>query len=157
MTRKNLIRRVLYGVSIILAVSGIYRFTRPILFHWPGKCVCTDFSGEVDGFTVFNPLRNLASERAADRFLESVRDGNVVVSTYVEPQLAEEYISSRNSPIHHLKWKLKYRENKGDLVFLFYKFDQTGAMALSDWGSEGKITMKDYGGYWKANRFDVVW
>jgi hypothetical protein len=142
-------------VLAVLGVIGIYRFTRPVLFHWPGECVCTDYSPEVEGFTVWNPLRNRAPERDASRFLEDLR--NDKVSTFAEPQLAAEIQSGRVPHKRNMGWELEYRENHGNLVSLYYKFYDSGTMRASDSGSEGLVEVKLENGTWKADQFDVVW
>jgi len=153
MTRKIVLRRLLYSAVTVLGVIGIYRFTRPVLFHWPGDCVCTDYSPEVEGFTVWNPLRNRAPERSADRFLEDMRNGKV--SAVAEPQLSAEFLSGKVPHTPILRWELKDRENHGDLVFLYYKYFIT--TQPSEDGGEGMIEIKLENGTWKADRFDVVW
>ncbi|MGA9071707.1 MAG: hypothetical protein WB424_15695 [Terracidiphilus sp.] len=115
MTRKNVFRRLLYTVLAVLGVTGIYRFTRPVLFHWNDECVCTDYSPEVEGFTVWNPIRNRTPERSADHFLEDMRSGKV--SAFAEPKLSTKFLSGKVPHTPIMRWELKDRENHGDLVF----------------------------------------
>jgi hypothetical protein len=153
MTRKSVLRWLLYTVLAVLGVIGICRFTLPVLFHWPGECVCTDYSPEVEGFTVWNPLRNRAPERSADHFLEDMRNGKV--SAFAEPQLSAEFLSGKIPHTPILRWELKDRENHGNLVLLYYKYHFT--TQPSDVGGEGIIEIKIENGTWKADQFDVVW
>jgi hypothetical protein len=141
---------MLYTALAVFGVIGIYRFTLPVLFHWPGECVCTDYSPEVEGFTIWNPLRNHAPERAAERFLEDYSDGKE--SAFAEPGLAKTMTHEGS----RIRWKLKDREDKRDVVLLFYSLDDTGT-ALVDYEGEGMITMKKVRRNWKADEFNAVW
>ena len=153
MTRKSVFLRLLYSVLAVLGVTGIYRFTRPVLFHWPGECVCTDYSPEVEGFTVWNPLRNRAPERTADHFLEDMRSGRV--SAFGGPQLSADFLSGKVPHTPILRWELEDRENHGDSVFLYYKFHYVAQP--SDDGGEGMMEIKLESGSWKADQFEAVW
>jgi hypothetical protein len=153
MPRKSVLHWTSYTALAVLGIIGIYRFTRPVLFHWPGECVCTDYSPEVEGFTVWNPLRNRAPEDSADHFLEDMRNGKV--SAFAEPQLSAEFLSGKVPHTPILRWELRDRESHRGSVFLYYKFYIT--TRLSDDGGEGMIETKLENGTWKANQFDVVW
>lgn len=153
MTRKAALWRLFFTALAVLGVIGIYRFTLPVLFHWPGECVCTDYSPEVEGFTVWNPIRNRAPERSADHFLEDMRNGKV--SAFAEPQLSAEFLSGKVPDTPILRWELKDRENHGDLVVLYYKYYI--APQPSDDGGEEMIEIKLENGTWKADQFNAVW
>lgn len=153
MAGKSVLRRLLYTALVVLGLTGIYRFTRPVLFHWPGECVCTDYSSEVEGFTVWNPLRNREIERSADHFLEDMRSGKV--SAFAESQLSAKFLSGEIPHTPILRWELKDREDHGDRVVLYYMYYFT--LEASDTGGEGILEMKLENGMWKADQFDAVW
>jgi hypothetical protein len=154
-TRLKKVRRVLPYVAAIIGVIVLYRFTQPVLFHIPGDCVCSDYSDRVDGFTILNPIRSRTPERIADDFLADLRDGRA--SSYATPQLVSE-VRSRSEGPRHLKWSLRYREDFGSKVLLYYGLDDTGTADLPlEYGGEGMIEVDRINGVWKADRFDVVW
>jgi hypothetical protein len=155
MNRKKVLRRLLYASLAVLGVVIIYRFTRPVLFHWPGDCVCTDYSPEVEGYSIWNPLRNRAPEHDASHFLEDLRDDKVSASA--TPELNADIRSRKVPHTHNMAWKLEYRENHGNLVSLYYEFYEGGMKRTHDSGSEGMVEVKLENGIWKADQFDVTW
>ena len=151
MTRLKRIRRVLPYVGAILGIVVIYRFTRPVLFYIPSDCVCSDYSDRVEGFVVFNPLRNRAPERAADRFFEDVRDGRA--SDYAEPELAAN-MTNDHTRFSKLRWKLAFREDSRGGVTLLYKLDPTGGKLNIDVDhGYGNVSLVRRHGSWKAEDF----
>jgi hypothetical protein len=153
--RLKRVRRTLPYIAAILGVLVLYRFTQPVLFHIPGDCVCSDYSDRVDGFTILNPIRNRAPERSADGFLADLRDGRT--SNYATPQLVSE-VRGPSAGARHLQWSLRYREDFGSKVLLYYGLDNTGAAHLPlEYGGEGMVEVDRVNGSWKADRFDVVW
>jgi hypothetical protein len=117
--------------------------------------VCTDWSDRIQGHVIFNPLRNQAPERVADRFLEDVREGRT--SGLAEPGLAVRLAGDRRH-FAAAQWKLAFREDSGSSVDLYYKLDAFGdhdpTFANA---SEGVIEMKKINGNWKAEEFMAVW
>lgn len=155
MTRLRNVRRFLSFAAAVLGLIVLYRFTRPVLFYIPSDCNCSDYSDRIDGFAVLNPFRNRAPEQAANGFLSDLRDGRE--SHYATAQLVSE-LRGPSGGTRRLQWRLKFRENKGDRVLLYYQLDATGAADIAlEYGSEGMIEVDKIKGVWKADRFDVVW
>jgi hypothetical protein len=66
-------------VIVILSALACTRHRFPVLLHLSGRCVCTDYSADVGGLTVFNPLRDRSPEAGANEFLDALRRGRPVV------------------------------------------------------------------------------
>jgi hypothetical protein len=136
------------GVSGFLLFAFLHR--DPVLFHIPGDCACTDVSQEVEGFSILNPFRRRAPERAADAFLSDLNAGKC--PSNATARMKTNVCALGGDP--RLKWRLAYRKDAPDKVSLFYGF-----RAAPDFleGSEGVIVMVESEGAWKADEMDVTW
>ncbi|MGA3080209.1 MAG: hypothetical protein ABSD44_02370 [Terracidiphilus sp.] len=137
-------------VSVFLLYSFINR-SHSVLYHIDGDCACTDYSYQVEGFSLFNPFRSRAPERAVNRFLKDYRNGKI--STYAVPEIANSMGTGKSD----IRWVLEGREDHGNSVQLFYDFGTQKTWYFTEYGSEGMIQVSLLDGKWKVDQFDVTW
>jgi hypothetical protein len=148
------------GISALLSVAAVLialacvRHRYPVLFHLSGSCACTDYSEEVEGYTVFNPFRDRSSEASANAFLENVRQGRPLV---VAPDFTPaDWLHLDHKPIP-MEWRLRYRHNQPHHVSLYYQFTRFDDRPYQRWKSEGIAEVVEINGTWKVSSFDVIW
>lgn len=143
---------IILGVFVFffLLYSFIYR-SRSVLYHVDGDCACTDYSYQVEGFSLFNPLRNRAPEWAASHFLKDYSYGRK--PTNAAPEILKDLGTGKSD----IRWKLKGREDRGNSVRLFYDFGTPKTWYFTEYGSEGMVQVSLYDGKWKVDQFDVTW
>lgn len=127
----------------------------PVLFHLAGSCACTDYSEQVEGFTVLNPLRDRSPEHTADAFLADLSNGRCPLQAV--DKLAKEVCSLRFEQVKFpiFLWKLKYRADEPHRVTLYYGFRRSRDQAT--FSGEGFVELADDSGGWKASGYDVIW
>ena len=148
------------GITFLVAVVSfvfyaLARHRAPVLFHLSGSCACTDYSEEVEGFTVLNPFRDRSPEHAADGFLADVSNGRCPAAAV--DKLAKEVCSVKSVqgkfPI--FLWRLRDREDEPHRVVLYYSFRRMRDEAT--FSGEGSVELVDGGGGRKASTFGVIW
>jgi hypothetical protein len=147
---KRVLAILVIGPSCFLLFEFLHR--DPILFHIPGDCVCTDVSQEVEGYSIFNPLRNRDPEIAADAFLTEMNAGKCPSNATAEMKSA---VCDPAKPRYHRNaWRLAYRKDESQRASLFYGFREPPDSPES---GEGMIVMIKSDGTWKADQMDVTW
>jgi hypothetical protein len=148
------------GISALLSVAAVLialacvRHRYPVLFHLSGSCACTDYSEEVEGYTVLNPFRDRSSEASANAFLDNVRQGQPLV---VAPDFTPaDWLHLYHKPIP-MEWRLRYRRDQPHHVSLYYQFTSLGSEPYPRWGGEGTVEVVEINGTWKVSSFDVIW
>jgi hypothetical protein len=154
-------RPVICAITILVVSSicySVYAFVyraKPVVFHSDNfACACTDWSPEVDGFTVFNPFRDRAPERDADSFLADLSHGRCPVNA------AKEFIADackdgrRQYP--PMAWKLRFRRDEPHRVQLYFNFERFGDNPTHGMTGEGFVEMTDGENHWKAKSMDVI-
>ena len=154
-SRRRLIRNISVALAAVClaAVCLWHRF--PVLLHFAGSCACTDYSAEVEGAAVFNPLRDTAAETAAAQFLEDLRQGRC--PTTAKGPVRSEVCSMRGGVPPARKWRLEFRRDTPGRVSLYYKFDRTPDDLAPQFGGEGMVALDQSKGAWNVAAYDIVW
>jgi hypothetical protein len=116
--------------------------------------VCTDYSDDVTGLTIFNPLRDRAPEVAAEHFFVDLREGRLQQSGFKTKQFK---VDAYENGIPGFAWKLRNRKYENGKVILFYNFDKYEAGVTSNFDSEGAVEVVKEDWVWKVSDFGVVW
>ncbi len=141
----------LLSVAAVFSVLACVRHRYPVLLHLFSSCACTDYSDEVTGLTVFNPLRDRSPEASANAFLEEIKKGRCpIMAPGTGPVDCAFLMSNRRSS----EWRLKNRRDQPHRVSLYYQFTRFGD-THERWSGEGTVEVVDTDGIWKAAAIDI--
>jgi hypothetical protein len=145
---------VVLSIAAVLCILVCTRHRYPVLFHISGSCACTDYSEEVEGWSVFNPFRDRSPEASADTFLEDLRQGRPLT---VAPDFGPaDWLHIVHNPVA-FEWRLRHRRDQPHRVSLYYQFTRLDGKPYQRWSGEGTVAVVEMNGNWKTQTFDVVW
>jgi hypothetical protein len=144
----------LFSVAAVFFIIAGVRHRQPVLFHISGSCACTDYSEEVEGWTLFNPLRDRSPEASGNAFLEAIKQGRCPVAA--PNSVPVDCAPGKLKPIP-VEWRLRYRRDQPHLVSLYYQFTRLNGEPYPRWGGEGTVQVIDIDGTWKTSFWDVTW
>ncbi|HWR37482.1 MAG TPA: hypothetical protein VN622_16590 [Clostridia bacterium] len=111
------------GAVLLLAVglcAALVLSRRPILAYSPGEwdCACGDMYIKTTRHVIWNPLRDRLPEAAAFEFLADLKTNHCSAGRVVcEGILPNHRVSA---------WKLAYREDRAEIVSLYFKLAKYG-------------------------------
>ena len=148
------------GIVFLAAVVSflfyaLVRHHAPVLFHLSGSCACTDYSEEVEGFSVFNPFRDRSPEQASNTFLADISNGRCPTAAVDKLVKGVCSMKTEQGGFPLFQWRLKHREDGPNRVTLYYSFRRKRDEAR--FSGEGFVELVDGGGGWKAYNYDVMW
>jgi len=142
---------LMVGLTLtILAVSLFWRkHAGMVLLHafYDPFCACGDYSEEVGGINVLNPLRDRQPERVAEQFFQDASQGKC--SGRYSTDLCQYFQGEAPAK----GWKLANAVAKDDGIDLFYKLDSSRDPPNKSWTGEGCVHVSRIAAGWRVSSY----